>query len=208
MVQVGGSLTLPISYCPPAGHSGLVRTYNAGPNRSPSRGRTPKPFRFSIAHWALASSICRRLRMHRVCAERARDWANAGMAITASNPITPTTIMISTRVKPAFATCCAFIIIKLTSSLLFRADSQPAFVLGFDSITGQRMRGGHKSDYPGHTRDVESKNLLGCRVFALRGVGDSYATVALRYETGRELASVTLGSRSRMASKREDAGEM
>ena len=47
--------------------------------------------------------------MHRVCAERARDRANAGMAITANSPITATTIMISTKVNPGFLEARIFI---------------------------------------------------------------------------------------------------
>jgi hypothetical protein len=69
--------------------------------------------------------------------------------------------MISTRVKPAWGTCRALIIIKLVSCLFFRADSQPALVSEFHSIAAQRMHDGSKSSYPGHTRNVALGNSPG-----------------------------------------------
>ena len=67
--------------------------------------------------------------MHKFWAERAREWANAGTAITANSPITATTIMISVKVKPAWGTCPGFIIIEVVSCLSFRADSHSPRVL-------------------------------------------------------------------------------
>lgn len=123
--------------------------------------------------------------MQTFCAERARDRANAGMAITARSPITATTIMISVKVKPAWGTCRALMIIKLMLCLLFRADSQPAFFSKCHSVTAQKMRGGYKSGYPGHTRGVESRHPLGCSASTLRQRGDSYAAAAAAMGAGK-----------------------
>src|ERR1035438_5273435 len=56
----------------------------------------------SSAHSLAAASIWRRLLMQALACEVARAFTKFGMAMAARRPIMATTIMISTRVKPAF----------------------------------------------------------------------------------------------------------
>src|ERR1035441_10820227 len=56
----------------------------------------------SSANWLAAASIWRRLLMQALACEVARAFTKFGMAMAARRPIMATTIMISTRVKPAF----------------------------------------------------------------------------------------------------------
>ena len=55
----------------------------------------------SSANSFAAESICFRLLMQAFACARARALTKLGIAIAASSPIMATTIMISTRVKPA-----------------------------------------------------------------------------------------------------------
>src|SRR5580698_8175506 len=56
---------------------------------------------FSNANSLAAASIWRRLLMQALACEVARAFTKFGIAIAANRPIMATTIMISTRVKPA-----------------------------------------------------------------------------------------------------------
>src|ERR1035437_3650278 len=55
----------------------------------------------SSANWLAAASIWRRLLMQALACEVARALTKFGIAMAARRPIMATTIMISTRVKPA-----------------------------------------------------------------------------------------------------------
>src|ERR1700677_4496672 len=54
------------------------------------------------------------LLMQAFCCEVARAFTKLGIAIAASKPIMATTIMISTRVKPAFGDCFIFFMFQLS----------------------------------------------------------------------------------------------
>src|SRR5208282_2735198 len=61
----------------------------------------PVDWPVSSAHSSMAPLICLRLLMQAFCCAVARALMKLGMAIAASRPMMATTIMISTRVKPA-----------------------------------------------------------------------------------------------------------
>src|ERR1043166_2508298 len=63
---------------------------------------SPVPFLFSNAHWSLAPSMMRRLLRIEFSWALSRAFTKFGIAIAANKPMMATTIMISTRVKPAF----------------------------------------------------------------------------------------------------------
>src|SRR5882672_7789853 len=79
---------------------------------------------FSSANWLAAASIWRRLLMQALACEVARAFTKFGIAIAANRPMMATTIMISTRVKPAFR-WVLFVFIMLS-----------AFLGGMDNATG------------------------------------------------------------------------
>src|SRR5580658_9281465 len=67
----------------------------------------------SNAHSFTAAVICRMLLMQAFCWEVARAFTKLGIAMAASNPMMATTIIISTRVKPALRDCFMFFILFL-----------------------------------------------------------------------------------------------
>src|SRR6201996_8345 len=70
----------------------------------------------SRANWLAAASIWRRLLMQALACEVARAFTKFGIAMAASKPMMATTIMISTRVKPALR-MFLFVFIFLSSHL-------------------------------------------------------------------------------------------
>src|SRR5579862_1937041 len=70
----------------------------------------------SSAHSLTAAVIWRMLLIQAFCCDVARAFTKLGMAIAASKPIMATTIMISTRVKPALRDC--FILFMFQLSLI------------------------------------------------------------------------------------------
>src|SRR5664279_5007771 len=62
---------------------------------------SPVFLRSSSANWLAAASIWRRLLMQALACEVARAFTKFGIAMAARRPMMATTIMISTRVKPA-----------------------------------------------------------------------------------------------------------
>src|SRR5437667_8879925 len=79
---------------------------------------SPVPFLFSSAHWSFAPSMMRRLLKIELSWAFSRALTKFGIAIAANNPMMATTIMISTRVKPAVL----FVLICMTnlSVMLFQ----------------------------------------------------------------------------------------
>src|SRR5277367_5709238 len=70
----------------------------------------PEVLPFSNANWLAAASIWRRLLMQAFCCEVARAFTKLGIAMAANRPMMATTIMISTKVKPARSLLCLFFI--------------------------------------------------------------------------------------------------
>src|SRR6516165_9842368 len=68
----------------------------------------------SSAHCCLAPSIWRRLLMQALACEVVRAFTKLGMAMAANRPMMATTIMISTRVKPALREVLIVILALLT----------------------------------------------------------------------------------------------
>src|SRR5260370_32277482 len=85
----------------PLGHCGALRVYWVLPNKSAATGTSALFFFISSAQVALAPSTCFMLAMQAFFWLAARAFTKLGIAIAASKPILATTIMISTRVKPA-----------------------------------------------------------------------------------------------------------
>src|SRR3974390_804420 len=77
-------------------------------------GVTPEDFLFSSAHCCLAPSIWRRLLMQALVCEVVRAFTKLGIAMAANRPMMATTIMISTRVKPALREVLIVILALLT----------------------------------------------------------------------------------------------
>src|SRR6267142_278690 len=75
-------------------------------------------FLFSSAHCWIAPSICRRLLIQEFICEVVRALTKLGIAIAAKRPIMATTIMISTRVKPALRDALIFILQFVTFCFL------------------------------------------------------------------------------------------
>lgn len=81
--------------------------------RQDSSGVTvvPGPCRLSNAHCCVAAQISRKLLMQALLCDVVRAWTQFGMAITASNPMSATTIIISTRVNPLTLNSLLFILV-------------------------------------------------------------------------------------------------
>src|SRR5580698_4722187 len=71
----------------------------------------------SRAHSFTAAVIWRMLLIQAFCCEVARAFTKLGIAMAASKPMMATTIMISTRVKPALRDCFICFILFLLSVL-------------------------------------------------------------------------------------------
>src|SRR6266516_6628939 len=76
---------------------------------------SPVPFLFSSAHWSFAPSMMRRLLKIELSWAVSRAFTKFGIAIAANNPMMATTIIISTRVKPAVL----FVLICITLLSVF-----------------------------------------------------------------------------------------
>src|SRR5580658_2316227 len=83
----------------------------------------------SNAHSFTAAVICRILLMQAFCCEVARAFTKLGMAMAASKPIMATTIIISTRVKPALRDCFICFMFQLSLSLWQRSERRDRRVM-------------------------------------------------------------------------------
>src|SRR6266566_3398586 len=79
----------------------------------------------SIAYWSTAASIMRRSLRIRLAWERLRARRKPGTAIAAKSAMIATTIIISTRVKPARRLLSLFNIANLLSVLYYLFDCAP-----------------------------------------------------------------------------------
>src|SRR5215471_3279113 len=87
---------------------------------------------FSSAHCCLAPSSWRRLLMHALVWEVARALTKFGIAMAANRPIIATTIMISTRVKPALRDVFIFITSFCLSCLFQRREQRDRRVINLE----------------------------------------------------------------------------
>src|SRR3954470_8440339 len=97
--------------------------YWVEPNRSLSCGVSVTVFFCSSAQVALAPSTCLRLAMQAFFWLAVRAFTKLGMAIAARRPMMATTIMISTRVNPAFCRLFIFILTLSQRRELTQADT-------------------------------------------------------------------------------------
>src|SRR5277367_4912839 len=87
----------------------------------------PEVLPFSNANWLAAASIWRRLLMQAFCCEVARAFTKLGIAMAANRPMMATTIMISTKVKPALRRF--FVIFILSSFFSSRCEQNDRLVI-------------------------------------------------------------------------------
>src|SRR5476649_2505728 len=81
----------------------------------------------SKANWLAAASIWRRLLMQALACEVARAFTKFGIAIAANRPMMATTIMISTKVKPALRRF--FVIFILRAFISMRCEQNDRLVI-------------------------------------------------------------------------------
>src|SRR5471030_728936 len=81
----------------------------------------------SSANWLAAASIWRRLLMQALACEVARAFTKFGIAIAANRPMMATTIMISTKVKPALRRF--FVIFILHAFIFMRCEQNDRLVI-------------------------------------------------------------------------------
>lgn len=110
ILQVGAVPIVLTVYAPLAGQVGIAVVFLRNGKMSALAQAPPLAILFSKAYCSLAPSICFRLAMQAFFCAVCRALTKFGRAIAASKPIIATTIMISTRVKPAFLGTLIFIV--------------------------------------------------------------------------------------------------